>query len=110
VLSVSKEEGLIQVLKGRKISHRREEICGERSRDLGVGAPRGFPRANKNLWEVVKSGLNPNHWIWKGHVEVILTLQRSSTLGNIQRGYQETLEGQILNRSQSSITRRVGDC
>jgi hypothetical protein len=55
----------------------REETGGERSGDLGVRAPEDFPRENGNLREVAKSGVNPDHWIWKGHVEEIHTFQRS---------------------------------
>jgi hypothetical protein len=86
VLSVSKEERLPEVPKGRKISHHWEEIGGERSGDSGVGAPRGLLREKKNLRKVEKSGLNPDRWIWKGHVEAICMLRRIRTPGNIRRG------------------------
>jgi hypothetical protein len=71
VLSVSKEEGLVEVPKEGRIIHRQEETGGKRSGDPGVGAPGCFPRANRNLHEVARSGLNPDRWIWKGRVEVI---------------------------------------
>jgi hypothetical protein len=46
-----------------------EETGGRRLGDLGNGAPRDFPRERKDLREVAKSGLNPDHWIWKRHEE-----------------------------------------
>jgi hypothetical protein len=30
-----------------------------------------FPREKEKLHEVAKSRVNPDHWIWKGHVEEI---------------------------------------
>jgi hypothetical protein len=86
VLSVITEEGLVKVLKEVRIVHCQEEIGGKISRDLGVGALGGFPRENRNLHEVTKSGLNPDCWIWKGHVEVIHIFWRSSITGDIQGG------------------------
>jgi hypothetical protein len=63
VISVIKEEGLSKVPKEVRIVHRWEEIGGKISGDLGVGALGGLPRENINLYEVVKRGLNPDHWI-----------------------------------------------
>jgi hypothetical protein len=85
VLSVQEVEDLPKSRRN-EIVHRREETGGKRSGDPGVGAPGGFPRENKNLREVVKSGLNPDRWIWKGCVEAIHMIRRSSTLGDIRGG------------------------
>jgi hypothetical protein len=43
----------------------------KRLEDLGDRVPKDFPRAKGNLCEVVKSGVNPDHWIWKGHMRYI---------------------------------------
>jgi hypothetical protein len=79
----AQKEELDEVPKEGRIIHRREETSGKISKDPGVRTLGGFPRENKNLRKVAKSGLNPDCWIWKGCVEVICTLQRSITLGDI---------------------------
>jgi hypothetical protein len=86
VISVIKEEGLSEFLKEVRIVHRWEEIGGKISGDLGVGALGGLPRENRNLREVVKSGLNPDHCIWKGHMEVIHIFRRSRFIKDIRGG------------------------
>jgi hypothetical protein len=70
---VQEGRGLAEVLKTSEIIHHREETGGRRSGDPRVGAPGGFPRENKDLHEVAKSGLNPDRWIWRGHVEAVHT-------------------------------------
>jgi hypothetical protein len=45
----------------QEIVHYQEETGGEISGDLGVRALEGFPRENRKLHEVAKSGLNPDH-------------------------------------------------
>jgi hypothetical protein len=77
VLSERKEEGIAKALKASRVTHRQEETCGKRSGDLRVNALKYFPRENGSLREVMKSGVNPDHWIWKGHVEEFHTFQRS---------------------------------
>jgi hypothetical protein len=72
--------------KDSEIFHRREETGGEISRYLGAGALGSFPRENKNLCEVTKSGLNLDCWIWKGCMEAICTIQRIITPGDIKGG------------------------
>jgi hypothetical protein len=101
VISVHKEEGIAEVLKEREIVHRQEETGGERTRDLGFRATKDLPREKSSLHEVTKGGVNPCHWIWKGHREEIHTIHRSIT--QKIRGYYrgETPEGHSLNRSQS---------
>jgi hypothetical protein len=61
-------------------AHRQEKTGGERSGDPGDRVLKYFHREKGNLHEVMKSGVNLDHWIQKGHVEEIHIFQRSGAL------------------------------
>jgi hypothetical protein len=62
-LSVQRSRGLAEVPKLKKSSIVEEKTGGRQSRNSGIGNSKGSTRANKDLREVVKSGLILDHWI-----------------------------------------------
>jgi hypothetical protein len=63
VISAQRIQGLAEVLKTENSPIVKEEIGGIILRGSGEGTSEGFVGENKDLHEVMKSNLNPGHWI-----------------------------------------------
>jgi hypothetical protein len=63
---VKRGQGLVPSPEAVKSSIVEEEAGGRILRGSGEGTLGGLPRENKDLCEVAKSDLNPDHWLWKG--------------------------------------------
>jgi hypothetical protein len=58
----------VEFSKSSRFIHCLEGHVVKISKDPRDIVPKDFPREKRNLCEVAKSRVNPDHWMWKGHV------------------------------------------
>ena len=76
----------VEVPNSGGIIHLLEGQVEKRSEDLRDRVTKYFPREKGNLREVGKNRVNPDGWLWKGHIGWIHKLRRRSPLEEIRVG------------------------